>query len=51
VESELNISLIYGGGVVAEQNILEEEWIRSQKNETPSISAGYKRLVRDRNAE
>jgi len=37
VESELNISVIFGGAD-AEQNFSEEQ-TRSQKNETPSISA------------
>ena len=30
---------LFGGGADAEQNFLEEERMRSQKNETPSISA------------
>jgi len=37
-ESELNISVICGGGADAEQNFLESELMRSQANETPSIS-------------
>jgi len=30
-KSELNISMICGGGADAEQNFLESEWTRSQK--------------------
>jgi len=31
VESELNISMICGGGSDAEQNFSESKWMRSQK--------------------
>jgi len=44
--SELNISMICGGGADAQQNFSQEERMRSQKNESPSISYVYiKNLV------
>ena len=38
-ESELNISMICGGGADVEQDFSEEKRTQSQKNDTPSISA------------
>jgi len=40
-ESELNISMICGGRVDAEQNFSESERTWSHKNETPSICGPY----------
>ena len=44
-ESDLNFSMICGGGVDAEQNFSESEQTRSQKNETPSTSGSYIKQV------
>ena len=41
MQLQLNISMICGGGAHAEQTFSESERTRSQKNETPSISAAY----------
>jgi len=37
-ESDLNNSMICGGGADVEKNVLDSEWMRSQKSETPSTS-------------
>jgi len=38
--------MICGGGVDAEQNVSKSEWIRSQKNGTPSTSGGYSSIAK-----